>query len=216
MGKILFPKYFPSCPTDGSEYIVSGQTNALRSGIAETMKLFWRPKKIKLSGSYFGFDDTVEGGCIIPGTFEFIIQSPYGSEEEMICEPYRRWTIASQVNTFLPLGEFVWDSKPYTYDSSESLFTLNEIYLGLVDPNNPENTCGCPCTVYVTQRYPEEGFPLNQSYDYQVINICGVNFNMATYQNPINVGNSFVSTSVEVTEWWSYGGTYDTTTGEQL
>ena len=216
MGKILFPKYFPSCPTDGSEYIVSGQTNALRSGIAETMKLFWRPKKIKLSGSYFGFDDTVDGGCIIPLTFEFIIQSPYGSEEEMICEPYRRWTIASQVNTYLPLGEFVWDSKPYTYENPESLFTLNEIVLGLTDPNNPEYTCACRCVVFLAQRYPEENYPEGQRYDWQTVNICGLLFNVATYVDPDRDDNGYVVPAVEVTEWWSYGGTYDTTTGEPL
>ena len=216
MGKILFPKYFPSCPTDGSEYIVSGQTNALMSGIAETMKLFWRPKKIKLSGSYFGFVDTVGGGCITPLTFEFIIQSPYGSEEEMICEPHRRWTIASSVNTYLPFGEFVWDSKPYTYGSQESLFTLNEIVLGLSDPNNPENTCACRCTVYLTQRYPEEVYPEGARYDWQPVDICGVLFNVATYVAPARDDVGFVVPTVEVTEWWSYGGTYDTTTGEPL
>jgi hypothetical protein len=215
MGKILFPKYFPSCPTDGTEYVVEGQTNALRSGIAETMKLFWRPKKIKLSGSYFGYNDTTNQ-CDIPGTFEFIIQSPYGSEEEMICEPYRRWTIASQFNTYLPLGEFVWDSKPYTYDSPESLFTLNEIVLGLIDPNNPDNTCSCRCSVFLAQRYPEENYPEGQRYDWQTVNICGVSFNVATYVDPDRDDIGYIVPTVEVTEWWSYGGTYNTSTGEPL
>jgi len=215
MGKILFPKYFPSCPTDGAEYVVEGQTNALRSGIEETMKLFWRPKKIKLSGSYFGFDDTT-AQCNIPLTFEFIIQSPYGSEEEMICEPYRRWTIASQFNTYLPLGEFVWDSKPYTYDSQESLFTLNEIVLGLIDANNPEYTCACRCAVFLAQRYPEENYPEGQRYDWQTVNICGVFFNVATYVDPAREDIGYIVPTVEVTEWWSYGGTYNTSTGEPL
>ena len=178
------------------------------------MKLFWRPKKIRFFGSYFSFNEN--GGCIDPQTFEMIIQSPYGSEEEMVCEPYKRWTVASQVNTYLPLGEIFWDSKPYYFDSQESLFTLNEVVIGLVDPNNPEYTCACPCLVYVAQRYPEEGFPEGAIYDWQTINICGIDFNMATYQNPFIIENSYVSTSVEVTEWWSYGGTYDTTTGEPL
>lgn len=180
------------------------------------MKLFWRPKKIKLSGSYFLFVDTFGGGCITPATFEFIIESPYGSEEEMVCEPYKQWTIASSSNTYLPYGEFVWDSKPYTYDSQESLFTLNEIVLGLTDPNNPENTCACRCIVHLAQRYPEEGYPEGASYNWQNVNICNVDFNVATYVDPARDDVGFVVPTVEVTEWWSYGGTYDTTTGEPL
>ena len=209
MGKILFPQYFPICPEDGNEYIVPGYTDALTSNIENTMKMFWRPNKIKISGSYMQYDEDARA-CITPATYELIIQSPYGSEEEMCCEPVEQWTVQFSNNVENSQAAYSWDSKPYKKDP-ENLFTLNSFDFTLDGGATPGN---CSDTVLIKQLYPTEdggGGP----YDYQTINIAGVDFNMATYVDPIS-GVGYLQPSIEVIGWWSFGGTYDTETGEPL
>lgn len=206
MGKILFPKYFPSCPTDGAEYIVEGFTDAITSNIANTMKMFWRPRKIKLSGQYFTFSE-ITRTCIVPADYELIIKSPYASEEEMVCEPARPWVLESSTNIDNPELSFGWDSKPFYKGNQESLFTFNNFSILL---SNRER---CSGTILIQQWYATEGEGRGP-FDYQTINILGVDFNMATYVNEF--GRGYLQPSIEVTEWWSFGGTYDTETGEPL
>jgi hypothetical protein len=208
MGKVLFPQYFPSCPTNGSEYIIIGYTDALTAGIADTMKMFWRPRKIRVSGTYTQFIDPPRE-CVLPANFELIIQSAYGSEEEMVCEPYRPWTLASSTNITDPSLSFGWDSKPYYVSSQDSLFSFNAFDFQL---DGGESDRRCNLGVLIKQWYAVEGN--GGPYTYQTINICGVNFNMATYIDEFGIG--FIQPSIEVIEWWSFGGTYDTTTGEPL
>jgi hypothetical protein len=208
MGKILFPDYFPTCPTDGSDSVVPGYTAVLTSTLSETMKMFWRPRKIKVSGSYTQFDrDTRQ--CDVAANFELIIKSPYGSEEEMVCAPIRSWTLESSTNVIDPENGFGWDSIPYYYgDPINSFFTSNgfEFVLnqGDVSPG------GCFYKVLIRQLYTVEGN--GGPYDWNIINIAGVDFNMATYiDDEYDIG--YIQPSVEVTEWWSFGGTYNTATG---
>jgi len=213
MGKILFPKYFPSCPTDGAEYIVDGFTDALTSNIENTMTMFWRPRKIKLSGSYLQFAEEPIRGCLKPANYELIIQSPYGSEEEMICEPNKQWTLNFSNNIYDPESAYSWDSKPFYKDNEESLFTFNRFDFLLDAGTTPRSTCARG--VLVTQLYPTEEGP-GGPFDYQTISILGVDFNTATYISPEFPDSGYIVPAVEVTEWWSFGGTYDTTTGEPL
>jgi hypothetical protein len=204
MGKILFPKYFPSCPANGGNFIVPGYTNVLTANVMNTMKMFWRPRKIKASGSYKLYDRGLRD-CSTSGNFELIIQSPYSSEEEMCCEPFKPWTLASSTNILDP--DFSWDSKPFYYGEQDALFTLNAFGFSLYTEDE-----SCDFGVFIQQLYPIEGN--GGPYDYQTINILGVNFNMATYVNEF--GKGYIQPSINVTEWWSFGGTYDTTTGNPL
>jgi len=205
MGKILFPKYFPICPTDGDEYIVPGATATLTSSAAATMKMFWRPKEITISGSYTQFnEDTRE--CDISANFSLVIRSPYTSEEEMVCEPIKPWTVASSTN--LAENGFNWASEPYYYGQEDALFTFNSFDFGL---DTGESPTPCNNGVLIKQLYPTQGGP----YAFQPINILGVNFNMATATHPVT-GRAYIQPSIAVTEWWSFGGTYSTTTGEPL
>jgi hypothetical protein len=210
MGKILFPKYFPICPADGGDFIVPGYTNAITSNVENTMKMFWRPRKIKVFGSYMQYNGTSRE-CNTPANYELIIQSPYGSEEEMVCEPVRSWTLASSTNIVDPGTGFSWDSKPFYYVQQDALFALNAFEFQL--EQGDVSAGGCSFSVSIKQLYPieENGGP----YDYQIKNILGVNFNMATYVDNITQ-TGYKQPSVEVTEWWSFGGTYSTTTGNPL
>jgi hypothetical protein len=210
MGKILFPQYFPNCPADGGDFIVPGYSDVITANVENTMKMFWRPKKIKISGSYTQFDETTRQ-CITPANFELIIQSPYASEEEMVCEPARQWTINSSSNVDDLENAFSWDSKPFYYGGQDALFTLNAFDFVLAPGVALRG--GCVYKVLIKQLYAIEaggGGP----FDYQLINILGCGFNMATYVNELGIG--YIQPSIEVTEWWSFGGTYDTTTGEPL
>jgi hypothetical protein len=209
MGKILFPKYFPSCPTDGGDFIVPDYTDTLIAGIEETMKMFWRPKKIKISGSYTQFEETTRE-CITPANYELIIQSPYGSEEEMVCDPIKPWTVASSTNVINPESAFSWDSNPFYYGGQDALFTFNGFEFQLDDGLGLRSKCNFG--VSIKQLYPIEGN--GGPYNYQIKNILSVDFYMATYVNQFGIG--YIQTSIEVTEWWSFGGTYDTQTGAPL
>jgi hypothetical protein len=211
MGKILFPKYFPSCTTDGSDYVVPGYTAVITATLAETMKMFWRPRKIKISGLYNQFNDD-RRACDVPANFELIIKSPYGSEEEMICDPVKDWELESSTNVVDPEIGFRWGNIPYYYGEQDSLFTFNGFEFGLDAVGFPGGG-GCNYGINIKQLYTveENGGP----YNWNIINIAGVDFNMATYFNDYSqVG--YVGASVEVLQWWSFGGTYDTTTGAQL
>jgi hypothetical protein len=209
MGKILFPKYFPICPADGGDFIVPGYTDVITANLENTMKMFWRPRKIKLSGSYTQFDE-ITRTCIIPANYELIIQSPYASEEEMVCEPIKPWTLESSTNVISPESAFSWDSKPFYYVAQDALFTFNAFEFQLDDGLGFPSECNFG--VSIKQLYPIEGN--GGPYNYQIINILGVDFNMATYVNQFGIG--YIQPSIEVTEWWSFGGTYDTETGELL
>lgn len=210
MGKILFPKYFPTCPSDGSAIVVPGFTDAITSSARNTMKMFWRPKKIKVSGSYSQFSEGTRE-CSISANYELIIQSPYGSEEEMCCEPVKPWTLASSASIIEPEGAFYWDSNPFYYGGQDALFTYNGFQFQLDPGPTPQGICNLG--VFVRQLYAierEEAGP----FDYQLINILGCGFNMATYVDEF--GHGYIQPTIEVTEWWSFGGTYDTETGEPL
>lgn len=210
MGKILFPKYFPICPIDGNEYIVPGATAALTASVAATMKMFWRPREITISGSYTQYNEDTRG-CDISANFNLVIRSPYGSEEEMCCEPVIGWTLASSTNILDAENAFNWNSKPLYYVEQDALYTLNAFDFQL--DQGDDSPGGCSFSVSIKQFYPIEGN--GGPYNYQITNILGVNFNMATYVDSFTqVG--YAQPSVEVTEWWSFGGTYSTTTGEPL
>jgi len=209
MGKILFPQYFPSCPTDGGDFIVPDYTDTLIAGIEETMKIFWRPRKIKISGSYTQFSETTRL-CDTPANYELNIQSPYASEEEMVCEPVKPWMLASSINVLDAEASFSWDSKPFYLVSQDALFTLNAFEFALDDGLGFSSACNLG--VLIKQLYPIEGN--GGPYNYQIKNILGVDFYMATYVNEFGIG--YIQPSIEVTEWWSFGGTYSTTTGEPL
>jgi len=211
MGKILFPKYFPTCPTDGSDYVVPGYTAVLTSTIAETMKMFWRPRKIKVSGSYFQFNDD-RRACDVPANFELIIKSPYGSEEEMVCDPVRGWEMESYTNVRFDEYAFSWGTAPFFYGEQDSLYTFNGFEFGLETGGDPGGG-GCSYSVNIKQLYTVEGN--GGPYNWNIINIAGVDFNMATYFNDY-YQSGYVTASVEVLEWWSFGGTYNTQTGNPL
>ena len=206
MGKILFPKYFPICPADGGDFIVPGYTDAITANVKKTMKMFWRPRKIKVSGSYTQFSETTRL-CEIPANFELIIQSPYESEEEMVCEPVKPWTLVSSSNVVDPEASFYWDSKPFYYVNQDALFTINNFDFQL---DRGEASGVCNLGVLIKQLYPIEGN--GGPYDYQIINILDVPFNIATYVDS-ETGIGFIGASIEVMEWWTFGGTYDTATG---
>lgn len=210
MGKILFPKYFPTCPKDGSDYVVPGYTAVLTSTLAETMKMFWRPRKIKVSGSYFQADSD-RRSCDVPANFELIIKSPYGSEEEMVCDPVKEWEMESYTNVIFDEYAFSWGTAPFFYGEQDSLYTFNGFEFGLDRVGYSGG--GCSYSVNIKQLYTveENGGP----YNWNIINIAGVDFNMATYFND-DFQTGYVTASVEVTEWWSFGGTYNTATGEPL
>ena len=211
MGKILFPKYFPTCPTDGSDYVVPGYTAVLTSTLAETMKMFWRPRKIKVSGSYSQFND-VRRACDVPANFELIIKSPYGSEEEMVCDPVKGWEMESYTNVRFDEYAFSWGTAPFFYGEQDSLYTFNGFEFGLEQGGQPGGG-GCSYSVNIKQLYTVEGN--GGPYNWNIINIAGVDFNTATYIDDY-YETGYVGASVEVLEWWSFGGTYDTRTGAKL
>jgi len=206
MGKILFPKNFPSCTPDGAVYVISGATDTLTSGVEETMKMFWRPREITVSGSYTKFSEETRE-CDIPASFSLVIRSPYTSEEEMVCEPVKPWTMASSTN--LVSAGFYWDSNPLYYLEEDSLYTLNAFDLALDDGFGLPS--GCNQGVLIKQLYPLTGGP----HDFKLIDILGVNFNVATATDAVS-GLAYIQPGIEVTEWWSFGGTYNTKTGDLL
>lgn len=190
MGKVLhasYSGYFPFCL---NEYDLDPPFSAYSPVSLQTaMRIWWRIKKFRFYGTYVLNPETD------PETrnWEIVVERNANSEENLVCNPNPGWTTEFTLNTFgvsgFSLENIFQDGANYVVGSSFGA--------GFVDGSQ------------------EQGIFYVSAYDVilKTYNFGGVTYYM-TGDN--NTYNEFTTINHEILEYWSYGGTYDTSTGFPL
>jgi hypothetical protein len=202
MGKVLHASasgYFPFCieeapePTEEGSVVGSGTTHPLGMSLENAMKLYWRIKKIKLT--------TPRASATA------LAESTKQSEKFLVCTPNPIAGTASYFTTeifrFTDISVFFQTPFIYKYnDLYYPNFSLSFIDQE-IDPVGPTITNGQFFTNKIEIDYSV----------YSTYNFLGLG-EVDLYA--FNIIGSPELGSVEVDEYWSYGGTYNTSTGLPL
>ena len=201
MGKVLhasYSGYFPACIQTAPE----SKGNLVGGTLEQIMELYWRVKAWRLdsiSGSQsFDYGD----GDIYTITYTATQQS-LGSvdptiEENLVCDPF----------------PFFSAKASYTLSIQSETRELDVAMNGLAYNFLKENS-----TYYMAFSF-NMLFVTTQETAYQVgsVTINGLSVPLYGYidgQPPTNITGN-ISASISPTEYWSYGGTYNTQTGAPL
>jgi len=201
MGKVLhasYSGYFPFCieeapePTEEELVVGSGTLYPVGMSLKNAMELYWRIKKIKLT--------TPRASATA------FAESTKQSEEFLVCTPNPISATASYLTTgiyrFTDLGIFL--QSPFVYKYNDLYYP--NISLSFIDQ---EITSGA---VITNGQFFSLQVDINY-YVYSTYNLLGLGeIDLYTF----NVIGSPELGSVEVDEYWSYGGTWNTATGEPL
>jgi len=204
MGKVLSAQgsgYFPACilQDDPPLDFPSGS-------IKDIMTFYWRVKKFKITISGSGIAKSAGESVQMSGTFDLIRRDEIKSESELVCN--------------LPSiyegngGELVFDGIPFG-ELFGSLLHLPEYYQKSGSSNIQTN-------IFLAAGYGiNYFFYLLQFNEYMPMGSWSINFYGGSlsgelYSPPSSFSSGSFNTKIEATEYWSYGGTYDTTTGEPL
>jgi len=199
MGKVLhasYSGYFPFCieeapePTEEGSVVGSGTIYPLGMSLENAMKLYWRMKKIKLT--------TPRASATA------FAESTKQSEEFLVCTPNPIAGTASYFTTeilrYTDLSMFF--QSPFIYKYNDLYYP--NIQLSFIDQDfDPGGS-----TIIVGQF-----FSLQIDIDYYVYstyNFLGLG-EIELYA--FDVRGSPELGSIEVNEYWSYGGTWNTSTG---
>jgi len=198
MGKVLHASgsgYFPFCIADGEQ-------EDCPYTLEDAMKAYWRVRTWTFSASGI-FEATDEPSYLAPFSSEITnitsrdieTGEPQTLEEGLVCDNFFVNNNTEDVEATIEFSGQAFKSGDF-YDSG--------LYSGIID-NRVE-----PLEFF---------FAANNVSDFY-ISILGVSIPITmTYVND-NQETEFVitqgSATLTPTEWWSYGGTYDTATGEPL
>jgi hypothetical protein len=215
MGKVLHASksgYFPFCQRNDINLPSRLQIDGT---LEQIMALYWRVKRFRytLTGGYFSdsglFPITISGGS---GVFEQNINPP--NEEALVCAGPVLFTGSAK----LSVGAFTITPNFYM-----ALFQANFL--------SPlpffQSTGGIYKTYFqiISDIVFGGGEFVNSIQTSEFSRACG-NFSVKIFSTIIKSGTLFqtfdsnysgnVSLIIEADEYWSYGGTYNTTTGEPL
>lgn len=204
MGKVLhasYSGYFPSCIG------TARTTGVVKGSLSQIMSMYWRVKTWELSsatGSYIVHidEDNTVSYEFTEGTKE-LGSTNATSEEALVCSQYfnRSVLITTIVNsTYLP-------GPPSTiYTSFGFLYYPNISKSG----ENYQMTCQAGVEFAGTDLFSTlyEGLTVGQIY----LSPLDISIPLRAPVGADASGN--VNIALNATEWWSYGGLYDTATGE--
>lgn len=203
MGRVLhasYSGYFPSC-------IGAARTTGIVEGsLSQIMSMYWRVKTWELlsaTGSYIIYLD--EDNSI---TYEFtegtkeLGSTNATSEEALVCSQYfNRGALITTIvdSTYFPEPSTIYTSFRFSYYPTISK-----------SGENYQMTCLAGVEVQTTDIFSTlyEGTTVGQIY----LSPLDISISLRA---PVGVdasGNVYFA--LNATEWWSYGGLYDTATGE--
>jgi hypothetical protein len=204
MGKVLSAQgsgYFPTCilQDDPPADFPSGS-------IKDFMTFYWRVKKFKVTISGSGTAKANGQSVQMSGTFDLIPRDEIKSESQLVCNLPSIY----QGNG----GEFVFDgiAKGALF---ASLFHFPEYYQKSGSSNIQTNIslgAGVSVNYFFFDRGPI-GYMKMGSWS---INFYGGSLSGELYSPPSSFSSGSFNTKFEATEYWSYGGTWNTSTGEPL
>lgn len=207
MGKVLSAQgsgYFPTCISedDAPEHFPSGS-------IKDFMTFYWRVKRFKVTFSGSGVAVNAGDSIEMRGTFDLSLRTTYGykieSESELVCNLE---TYSSGTGGELLINGIFYDSLfsstthvPEYYKKKQVLWS-DVLVIGGISAN------------YFFFSYPVSGWIKVGSYS---INFFGGSLSGGPlYSPPSSFSSGSFDMTFEATEYWSYGGTYNTSTGEPL
>jgi len=214
MGKILTTQPFPFSHYDSEAggYVPCGITTGLnvRGTLSEMMKLYWRVKKFSVSGSFtaYTFNDPANPVSV---TWSGTTTSLADEEANLVCNDGYSTSLTDTgasvaFNLDFRGADFYVNSSP-----TQSLVHL---YMDVTFATDQDDQSGVLLGVegdpYTIQEFTINGF--------QVYTTSGQKVYYTGYifpPGPTPLITDFTSTIV-ASEYWSYGGTYNTSTGEPL
>lgn len=208
MGKILFPDYFPNCIKIGIRdqpdpfNPLSGFTNMT---LDQAMGLLWRVKtwECLVSGTY---ESSYESLTFLGGSYQEMASfDPTNREEDLVCGILNRYRIYTE-ELFTPL---YGDNPPFiigvTCDfviGSNDISRDGDVYFPTLSIN---------AVAISSIAYPPYFSNSAGTYNISFLNyVITRDLYFSTYYS------GSVTINIRAKEYWSYGGTYDTTTGEPL
>jgi hypothetical protein len=231
MGKVLHASksgYFPRCLVNSSA--LPRDDNYIIGGISEVMTPFWRVRKweISITGSLSSIGNLTQWS--FDGTANELFGSPVvEKEEDLVC-------FNSQDKFYISFssGYVSWGTKTIAGGQGEPPITEpltleSSLYVGLGHIFSPYNTFEVNSIVknndvyklpffWGIQPLPLLSDTLDQdwvsvgTYSFDVL---GVSTTSRTLYGPQNLSGS-VTAVVSAKEYWSYGKTYNTQTGQPL
>jgi len=195
MGKVLHASYsgwFPFCVRQIDSIYPFPPASYSPASLETVMKIWWRIKKIRFYGTYT--QTNLETPVDVP--WEFVAQRNAGAEESLVCDPSPAWQTISLLN--LQSAEFRFEADTVAYkDIQENQFVLNAFISGiLIDVLQEEE-------ISLASIWFDPG---ERTFDFE-----GITF---TNSPPEFIFEGTIN--YEVLEYWSYDGTYDTSTGQPL
>ena len=209
MGKVLFPDYFPFClgglPPASPEILCrsySGQALSLDA----LMAAYWRVRQWKVD--YSGTDTSG-----LPVTATGIHGFNVGNEEDLVCATIPKFELLSFSSSYSPWGEndfrlfSIEDNLSYAATSSYR-FAFSLLYYGADDLTQggsveSGNLCG----------EGQQGVCNSQTISVTLADAGSIELPVTLCPDP---EEAFANISITADLYWSYGGTYDTTTGYPL
>jgi len=222
MGKILHASgsgYFPGCINSNPPETINYQGinyAKLTSSLENIMAFYWRVKKWKVivSGENAS-DDNVYIVKLI-ADFQLPENPLIQSEEYLICQLTRNWE--SNGGVWLINGEDFFggsvkvslDLAPLYYKTNSQVSTYISIIGGPFSPSFP-NGGGA----FFTKERSASGNSSTGNYEFRFLGqtLSGELFSVPGWKRD---GNNPYNVIFTATEYWSYGGTYNTSTGAPL
>jgi hypothetical protein len=203
MGKVLHASdsgYFPTCIIDGEP--PTPESNYLEQTLVQAMGLYWRVKiwESRCSGSYHGIENTF----VYPGGSFVEMSQSFSAEEDLVC--YDLFACSREQNIqIIPDG-----GEPYT--SPGTIFFA--IFYTLLKKSG---SLYYPRFVFQASNIDAS---LSSSYNVPVgtytIKFLGYTLTGIMYGQAGSDASSSVLLEMRAKEYWSYGGTYNTSTGQPL
>jgi len=213
MGKILTAQPFPFNHYDAESggYLPCGEAGDynIRGTQSEMMRAYWRVKKYRVNFSFTTSDPypiTTES-CVLDLVSSKSNDSliPTTDESELACGTYLYQNIISKTDRITDVDAFFSFGKADYYFNSDKDQALVHLYFKnfLFDNNNDDYPDWNTSTGGTLGPVIFDGFQVYLGDD-------------PIYYNAVDIGISAFSASIVANEFWSYGGTYNTSTGEPL
>jgi len=214
MGKILTAQPFPFSHYDSEAggYVPCGITTGqyVQGTLSEMMKLYWRVRKLSVSGSFttYVFNDPAYPEIVTwNGT-----QTSLASEEASLLCNYNYQDNISYTGAIVEIN-LGYRGADFYFNSSPTQ-PLVRLYLDVYFQTDQDDRAGVLLGVegdpYTIEPFTLNGFQVYTTGEQKV-------YYTGFYSppGPTPLITDFTSTIV-ASEYWSYGGTYNTSTGEPL
>lgn len=194
--RFLKPFPFDDCGTDTRRYV--------QGNLSQMMAFYWRVRSFSISGSYTNY---LHDDLMYPqnNSFNGSVTSPAVDEIELVCNPSR--SIGYEVN-IVSSGSGINSAYLYiAFQGSDFSSTSN--------PNQTVKLYGD--FIFETDQDETSGVGVAVGGNLSPFIIDG--FQVYESGSPVNYVGSPISNftcSIQANTYWSYGGKYNTSTGEEI